>query len=313
MVEFSSGIWLYTTAALAIAIVSLFYLRIFRMLKKELTMVIASLILGLVIFVIEGVSSPIILALEIGILAFNGLLSGRTSKQRNMYVSISLLYIALIHWVGFSYISQALLIGMLSGITNIHEYKNSIVNFRVEVERDIFHIFAGIALMLIFYFETYSVSITVLILVILAGMFTITVTEIYKDRKASGLIYRLERNGSSLGNGALWLALGSLIAVSFLNKSGILVVFSAIFIGDPIATIIGVNFGKKKLPYNRSKSVYGTIAYFIATSSISYFFIGLYAIPVGIIAAIIESLKLKLDDNFTVPLILVLILNAFGL
>ncbi|MHB1830441.1 MAG: diacylglycerol/polyprenol kinase family protein [Candidatus Micrarchaeaceae archaeon] len=313
MIEFVSGAWLYVTAIIAAVILAISLLRIKDMEKKEQAFVAAGLAAGLLLFSVENPHPLIIIALAIGILNFNGLLSGSDSKKRTIYVTLSLLYIALIHWVGFVLIAQAMLIGILSGITSIKEYKNGIENKKVEINRDFFHVAAGVLLMSIFYFESISIAITLQILMILGGLFVISMTETFKTNRLSGSLYRLERNGASLGHGALWLALGSLFAVSFLNTAGILAVFSALFIGDPIATMIGIHKGKRKLPYNHRKSIAGTLAYFVVTAVVSSVFIGAYGIVVGLVGSIVESMKTRIDDNFSVSVVLTLLLSALGI
>ncbi len=247
MVEFFSGIWLYATIILAFILLAFSCFRISKMKRREQELVAAAVVIGLLLFIFEHVDLYTIAVLEIGILAFNGLLSGETSKIRGTYVSVSLLYIALIHWTGFVLIAQTMLIGIMSGITNIREYKNRIENSRVEINRDVLHIAVGILLILVFYFESNPVAITTLILLIMGGILTLSMTETYKGNYISRLVYSLERNGATLGHGAQWLALGSLFAVSFLSTPGVIVVFAAIFIGDPAATIIGVSVGGRGL------------------------------------------------------------------
>ena len=313
MAEFVSGNWFYATTMMAIVILAISILRIKGMKKKEQGFVAAGLAVGLLLFSIENSHPLVVAALAIGILNFNGLLSGSDSKKRTAYVTLSLVYIALIHWVGFVLIAQAMMIGILSGITGIKEYKNGIENTRVEINRDFFHIAAGILLMAIFYFESISIAITLQIFMILGGLFAISMTETFKKNRLSRFLYRLERNGASLGHGALWLALGSLFAVSFLNTAGILAVFSALFIGDPIATIIGIHIGKHKLPYNHRKSMAGTLSYFVVTAAVSSIFIGVYGILVGAVGAITESLKTRVDDNFSVSVVLTVLLSILGI
>ena len=313
MFDFRFGIWPYFTVALAVVLVALAYFRIRKMGQKEQALVIIMLLAGLFIFLFEKVDPYVIAALEVGILAFNGLLAGKTPKRRTMYALLGLLFIALLHWVGFALIGQALLLGIISGITNIQEYKNRIVNMRVEIDRDFFHAGIGIFLILLFYFESSPVAITVLIVMIIGGIFAISITDVFRSNKAARLVLRLERNGASLGYGAMWLALGALIAVSFLSTRNVLVVFAAIFIGDPSATIVGLLVGGKKLPYNSMKSISGTLAYFVTTAAIAYFFIGIYALPIAAVASIVESLRIKVDDNVSVSIALTALLLALGI
>lgn len=311
MIDSSSGIWLYLTTILSAILVLLSYNRIRRMNNQmEQALIIIMLLAGLFLFLAEGVNLYVVALLEVGIAAFNGLLSGKTPRRRTMYAVLGLLFITLIHWAGFALIGQALLLGLLSGITNIREYKNRIVNMRIEIERDFFHAAIGIFLMLLFYLVSSPVAITVLIIMMLSGILAISMADALRGSRAARLVLRLERNGASLGYGAMWLALGALIAVSFLSTKNVLVVFSAIFIGDPAATIVGLTVGGKRLPYNSMKSISGTLAYFLVTAAITYMFIGIYAIVIAAVAAIVESLRIRVDDNMSVSVALTALLLA---
>jgi dolichol kinase len=312
MIGFQAGIWLYATVILCASLVVISAIRISKFKKKDVVPVLAAMAAGAVLFYLEREPGVVIAALEIGIVTFNGLLSERRPVGRNAYVVLSLLYIALIHWVGLEPIAQALLIGLLSGISNLKESRSRVVNRKVEIERDVFHICAGIALISVFFFASTPLAITLLLVIVLGGIFIISIAEIYGKKGRSGFFYRLERNGSSLGRGAMWLALGSLLPASFLGITGILVVFFAIFIGDPLATIVGIRTGRHKLPYNKSKSVEGAVAYFAAAAAIAYMLVGPYAVVVAAVAALVESMDLGVDDNFTVSAALTVMLLVLG-
>lgn len=313
MVDFESGLWLYSTIGLFVLLIYLLYLRLPKMRSREVSLLAAFLAAGIVLFAYEHVNAYVILGLELGIFTFNGLLNGESPLWRTYYVSLSVLYLTLLHWIGLVFLAQALLLGLLSSITNIKEYKNSIENRRVEVERDVVHIIAGVAFMAIFCFVAVPVAISILMIVILAGILAISLGELYKGNMLPSFMYRFERNGASLGHGALWLALGALLAVSFLNAHDVLIVFAAIFIGDPVATIVGIYRGGRKLPYNPRKSVSGTAAYFLSTSAICVLLTGVYGILIAAVGAIVESLKLAIDDNFSVSLVLVVLILILGI
>ena len=313
MFEFTSGSWLYATAILAIALFFASLYRIRRMSVREQLLVGMAVIGGLLLFAYERNGILNLLLLEVGILAFNGLLSDKSPRVRAWYVIASALYITMIHWIGFMLIAQSMLLGILSVITKLKQYKNSIEDRRVEITRDLFHIGAGIFLMLMFLFETEPVAVTLLMLIILGGILALCMAETFRGSALSRTIIGLERNGAALGYGALWLALGSLFAVSFLNTANVLVVFSAIFIGDPVATIVGLHFNKVKLPWNSKKSLAGSAAYLAVTAAISFFIIGDYALLIGLVGALVESLKVKVDDNLSVSVVLTALLLSLGI
>ncbi len=313
MITYTAGAWLYGTIALLVALSYMLYLRLPRFTGKEALFLLLAVAAGFALFAYEGVDAYVILGLEVGIFTFNGLLNGNSARWRILYVLLSMLYITFMHWIGLVLIAQAMLIGILSSITNIKEYKTGKDDRAVEVNRDVVHLTAGIALMAIFYFSEEAVAISALMVIILGGIVLISLGELHRRRRFPSIMFGLERAGTSLGHGALWLALGSLLAVSFLDTSRVLIVFSAIFVGDPIATIVGMHFGKRKLPYNARKSTAGTVAYFVSTWLVSSVFAGVYGAFVGAIGAVVESMKLKVDDNFTVSVALVVFLLLLGL
>lgn len=314
MVQFASGPGIYATVILAIALFFVALYRIRRMDGKGQALIAAAAVAGFLLFAYERTGMLDLLLLCVGILSFNGLLSDKSPEVRASYVLVSAVYITMIHWIGFKLIAQAMLLGILSVITRLKQYRNRIENRRVELSRDLFHMGAGVFLMIVFALESEPIAVTALMLMILGGVLAICATEMFKGSKLAKVIMSFERNGSALGYGALWLALGSLFAVSFLNTQGVLVVFAAIFIGDPIATIIGIHFSDVKLPWNSKKSLAGTLAYFAVTAAISFFLIGpYYAVLIGIVGALVESLRIKIDDNLSVSVVLTALLLLLGI
>ena len=118
----------------------------------------------------------------------------------------------------------------------------------------------------------------------------------------------------------LWL-LGSIAIIGLFGQSIALAAVIAFAFGDFLSTIVGERIGKHKLPYNKSKSIEGSIAFFGITFlgvSLSFFFLGvslsffwngynylfaaLVAASVGSISeSIIPTGHWFWDDNFVVP------------
>lgn len=107
------------------------------------------------------------------------------------------------------------------------------------------------------------------------------------------------------GYGSAWYIVGALIVVLFLKTpteamAGILV----LGVGDAASTLAGMT-GRHSLPYNRKKTLEGSMAFFLVSLP-AYFFIGWLAIPLALLGAIVESLPLPYDDNITIPVACVL-------
>ncbi len=112
-----------------------------------------------------------------------------------------------------------------------------------------------------------------------------------------------------LGVLAVMLIFGTLFdAPFFLVGSAILV----LALGDSISTLAGKRFGRRPLPYNRAKSVEGSLA------GVAFAFLGVLAylslfhgielsraVTLALAAAsagmLAESLPLRVDDNFVIP------------
>ena len=73
-------------------------------------------------------------------------------------------------------------------------------------------------------------------------------------------------------------------------------------ISDSTSTAIGVHFGNTELPYNPSKSLEGSSAFFLTAMGIALFFATpLNSILIALSGTIVESLP-RIDDNFSVPI-----------
>ncbi|WP_457555922.1 diacylglycerol/polyprenol kinase family protein [Candidatus Pyrohabitans sp.] len=106
------------------------------------------------------------------------------------------------------------------------------------------------------------------------------------------------------------LIFGSLLgAPFFVVGSGILV----LALGDSMSTLAGRKLGRRKLPYNSAKSVEGTLLgtcyAFLGIMAYLHFFHGLeiqqaavFAFAAASAGMLAESLPLKVDDNFVIPI-----------
>lgn len=103
------------------------------------------------------------------------------------------------------------------------------------------------------------------------------------------------------GYGSAWYMVGMLVLASFLTEPA--KIASGIFllgISDGVSTLVGI-YGRHKLPFNPRKSWEGSAAFF-ATALFTWVWIGPVALPLALIASVVESLPLPWDDNVLVPL-----------
>ena len=74
-------------------------------------------------------------------------------------------------------------------------------------------------------------------------------------------------------------------------------------LGDGLATYVGKCCGNHKLPWNRNKTVEGSIG-FVAGSACALLVLPVPAtIFAVVLATVVESLPIRLDDNITLPVV----------
>lgn len=112
--------------------------------------------------------------------------------------------------------------------------------------------------------------------------------------------------------GTSWLLIGVTIIVFLFSDDVVTLSLLFLALGDPVASLIGVKYGKDKIVGN--KTLQGTIAAFTVCFIIStiYFYyqnfmtdrILIVSVIAGLIGALSELIPiLKLDDNFTYPVL----------
>jgi dolichol kinase len=119
------------------------------------------------------------------------------------------------------------------------------------------------------------------------------------------LLKNVGREGEIPGEGALYNALGILFTIGLLrnDSAAVISVILILALGDGFATYVGTSYGRHKLPWNKNKTWEGTIGF--AAGAIC----ALFAMPIPatilivVLATIIESLPLKVNDNITLPVV----------
>lgn len=110
------------------------------------------------------------------------------------------------------------------------------------------------------------------------------------------------------GEGALWYLLGIILALSFLDR--FLYIIATIYIlavGDSISAIYTSK--NKNIPgFFKGRNWFSYLAFIAFTLPISIYS-GVIVIPLIVICAVLESLDLKINDNFLIPLICVIYFN----
>ncbi len=215
------------------------------------------------------------------------------------------------YYLPYAYILQSFAIGivlMLSYEKYIANRKSGRVKVVAETEkvRDAIQIAIGFAVLaLILVSDIYYIYIFWLSLLAFS---VIAFTAIFKDNSVSRELHKIEKPGREYGLGALLLVAGSILIISFVGDFRLkLFLLSVLLFADPIATIVGLTLDGPKLFYNKDKSVYGTLSFFLSGIVIGTPLVGLYSIPISAVLSLVESLKNLVDDNIEIALISIII------
>ncbi|MFH1394349.1 MAG: hypothetical protein ABII71_04285 [Candidatus Micrarchaeota archaeon] len=177
-----------------------------------------------------------------------------------------------------------------------------------ELKRQIFHLILGFVGIAILYLLGRNWLMAGTFFMLLGGLLIINRLVLgWQNRLVRLFLNTFERKEVLFpGWGVSAFAVGVLIIVASLESvpeiaAGLFV----LGVGDSFSTIIGRN-GRIRLPYNKRKTAEGMVAFFI-TSLPAYYFVGPAIVPVALAAAIIESLKIPIDDNLTIPVVCTLV------
>lgn len=191
---------------------------------------------------------------------------------------------------------------------------NGTIHYRDELVRKLIHLFS-LSIPIIYYFVSRSDAILILsILTFIALLLDLTR---YLSPSVGKIFYRifgfmlrkheLDTRKKNL-NGATYVLISALICVILFPKILFITAFTILIISDSMAALIGRKFGKHRL---FSKSLEGTLAFFISASIVVFltpkvndlpmeYLIGIIAAAVG---AIVENVSFGFaDDNLAIPI-----------
>jgi dolichol kinase len=106
-------------------------------------------------------------------------------------------------------------------------------------------------------------------------------------------------------------AIAVLLTILTVPKLAALIAIYTLAIADPLAAVVGIRFGRRRVARNRSLE--GSLAFLVATVAIAALVLrwGTSAAPIpiaatsatiGIVATGCELLPLRIDDNLTIPI-----------
>ncbi|MDE1874417.1 MAG: hypothetical protein KGI04_04890 [Candidatus Micrarchaeota archaeon] len=274
--------------------------------RRAFAVLVIFLVAGAALALYEGADAFLML---LGVLIFSGMASTYRSKENYAFFLLAVFFVVPLHYFT-TLVPQAMLLGLLSGASLFLTHARR-ASTEVERKRDVAQIAMGLAFITAFVLiaavYVRLLLIAAILLASLAGNYGVS----NKRGIVSRALHSFERSDAVLGQGAMWLAAGTLFAMSFLGNMALAAVLVAIFVGDAVATLVGTRY-RLPLPYNAKKSLWGSLAYFAAVSVIAFPFVGYLSLPVAFVGSLVESAPSLIDDNFDTSVTLTVLLALLG-
>lgn len=174
-----------------------------------------------------------------------------------------------------------------------------------EEKRQIVHILLLVLAFFLKYLNHWQAAVLLLVL------FFITIVVIPKLKVKTYFYRRFENQYSQ---GAVWYFFILFILVLIFPLYIVAASWAILALGDGTATLIGRNFKVRELPWNSDKSYIGSLSFIIFGTLGAFILLKWMAPPIdpgiflsvsfktALVAAIVESLPLKINDNISVAL-----------
>jgi uncharacterized protein (TIGR00297 family) len=148
--------------------------------------------------------------------------------------------------------------------------------------------------------------------------------------RVGGHLYRPKDRGKFQAGIILYPLSIVLLTLSFPHRLDIVAAaWGILAFGDGMATLVGLRFGRTRIPWNREKSVEGSCAFFLC-GGIAAAFLAWWCRPAVVppayvwfslgapfaaafVAALVETIPVRLDDNVSVPASAALVMWAMSL
>ena len=129
-----------------------------------------------------------------------------------------------------------------------------------------------------------------------------------------------ERPNTDPFEGAIEFFVGSFFAIILFEPKAAMAAIAVLSLADAVSTLIGRNYGKHKVIFNKDKSIEGSMAFFITALPTLMFFSNplyttsvnlLYAATIAFFATLAELLP-KVNDNITIPIVVGILMTIIS-
>lgn len=248
----------------------------------------------------------------------------RYFKQKTAKYPLILLFILIAFsrlYVGVHYASDIILGGIIGYTTGRllvyleekHQiYQRIFYHFRtnLEVRRQTMHLVAGLTITFLLYLDILNIE-------ILTTLFTIGLVLVIFMRRVEipyiSPVLKLFERESELkkfpAKGPIFLLLGAIISLLIFEKNIALASIAIMAVGDAVAPIYGIYFGKYINPFNKAKHLDSIIVATVCSAMVAFTFVDLEkAIIAGFAGMLFEAFTAEyvdriIDDNVLIPLV----------
>lgn len=182
----------------------------------------------------------------------------------------------------------------------------------LEFRRQLLHIFFGIFIVLMLYFQVFNIYHLLVILIL--GLTLSKFCCHYRIPLASWVMdkfERLEYRYKFPGKGPIFFMIGSIIVVYFFPLKTALASIIILSLGDGLSHIFGKLLSRAN--YKHLKSIEGTLIAMVFSFFGAMIFVSAFAAFLGAISSLLlENLKIPfIDDNLFVPIVAALVISIF--
>ena len=179
-----------------------------------------------------------------------------------------------------------------------------------EWNRQLFHIFLGIAIVALLLYD--FIDKKIILIIIITGVILSYLSKTIRVPIIYDLLQKFERKEDIerfSGKGIIFYFIGAYAALLLFPKDIAMASIMVLALGDSVSHLYGLHYGKIKHPFSKTKFIEGTIA------GIIFGFIGAFvflpwweALLASFAAMIVEAVEIKIgaqqvDDNLIVPFV----------
>src|SRR3989344_6237965 len=169
----------------------------------------------------------------------------------------------------------------------------------LEVKRKLFHLLSGLITIFLFAFDFIGWRVILALLISLAVASYISRHE--RIPFFENFLSHMDRPHDRKripAWGALTYLFGIFLSILLFEKDIALAAISILVVGDSIAPLVGIHFGRRKHPLNEKKEIEGGIAGFVSSFLLALFFVVWYEAFFGaFFGMIVEALELKVKGR----------------